>query len=70
VNGDYQPRREVQHDYVFNFDTGPASHKLLLGAVLVDYPQDTKTFSSGGTSTATNSQIDPFNPQFPGTGLG
>ena len=67
VNGDYQPRREVQHDYVFNFDTGPASHKLLLGAVLVDYPQDTKTFSSGGTSTATNSQIDPFNPQFPGT---
>jgi iron complex outermembrane receptor protein len=55
VNGDYQPRREIQHDYVFSFDTGPASHKLLVGAVLVDYPEDTKTYSSGGTSTATSS---------------
>jgi iron complex outermembrane receptor protein len=67
VNGDYQPRRELQHDYVFTFDTGPASNKLLIGAVLVDYPEDTKTYSNGGTSTASNSQIDPFNPQFPGT---
>jgi iron complex outermembrane receptor protein len=67
VNGDYQPRREIQHDYVLNFDTGPASHKLLLGAVLVDYPEDTKTYSSGGTSATTSSPIDPFNPQFPGT---
>jgi iron complex outermembrane receptor protein len=66
VNGDYQPRRELQHDYVFTFDTGPASHKLLVGAVLVDYPQDTKTYSNGGTSTATSNAIDPFNPQFPG----
>lgn len=66
VNGDYQPRREIQHDYALNFDTGPASHKLLVGAVLVDYPEDTKTFSSGGTSTATSSAIDPLNPQFPG----
>ncbi|HTZ21324.1 MAG TPA: TonB-dependent receptor plug domain-containing protein [Opitutaceae bacterium] len=65
VNGDYQPRREIQHDYALNFDTGPISHKLLLGAVLVDYPQDTKTYSNGGTSTATSPAIDPFNPQFP-----
>ena len=66
VNADFQPRRELQHDYVFSFDTGPASHKLLLGAVLVDYPEDTQTYSNGGTSTATSSKIDPFNPQFPG----
>ena len=66
VNGDYQPRRELQHDYVFSFNTGPASHKLLVGAALVDYPEDTKTYSSGGTSATTSSQIDPFNPQFPG----
>jgi iron complex outermembrane receptor protein len=66
INGDYQPRRELQNDYVFTFDTGPASHKLLVGAVLVDYPQDTRTYSSGGTSTTTSSKMDPFNPQFPG----
>ena len=66
INGDLQARREVQHDYVFTFDTGPASHKLLVGAVLVDYPEDTKTYSNGGTSTATSSAMDPFNPQFPG----
>ena len=65
VNADYQPRREIQHDYVFTFDTGPASNKLLVGAVLVDYPQDTKTYSNGGTSTATSPSFDPFNPQFP-----
>ena len=23
INPDYQPRRELQNDYVFNFDTGP-----------------------------------------------
>ncbi len=66
INGDYQPRRELQHDYVFSFSTGPASHKLLVGGVLVDYPQDTKTYSSGGNSAASSSQIDPLNPQFPG----
>jgi len=27
VNSDYQPRREVQNDYVFTFETGPASNK-------------------------------------------
>ncbi len=67
VNADFQPRRELQHDYVFSFDTGPASHQLLLGAVLVDYPEDTRTYSSGVTSTAASSPLDPFNPQFPGT---
>ena len=67
INGDYQPRREIQHDYVFTFDTGPISNKLLLGAVLVDYPQDTKTYSNGGTSTATSNSMDPYNEQFPGT---
>ena len=66
INGDYQPRRELQHDYAFNFNTGPAAHKLLVGAVLLDYPQDTKTYSNGGTSTASSSPIDPLNPQFPG----
>lgn len=64
VNGDYQPRRELQNDYVFNFATGSVGHTLLVGADLVDYPQDTKTYSSGGTSTATSSPIDPFNPPY------
>ncbi len=67
VNSDNQPRRELQHDYVFNFASGPVSHKLVVGGVLVDYPQDTQTYSNGGTSTATSSAIDPFNPKFPGT---
>jgi iron complex outermembrane recepter protein len=57
---DYQPRRELQNDYVFNFNTGPAAHKLLIGANLVDYPQETKTYSSGGNSNAASSAIDPF----------
>ena len=63
VNSDYQPRREVQNDYVFTFDTGPASHKLLVGADLLDYPRKTRFFDSGGAITATASSIDPFNPQ-------
>lgn len=66
INGDNQPRREFQNDYVFTFDTGPIDHKLLVGGVYVNYPQDTKTYSSGGTSTATSNAIDPFNPAFPG----
>jgi len=64
INGDYQPRRELQNDYVISFDTGPVGHKLLIGADILDYPQDTKTYSSGGTSTATSSAIDPFNPPY------
>lgn len=67
INPDYQPRRELQNDYVFNFDTGPVAHKLLVGADLIDYPQTTKTYSSGGNSTAVSSGIDPFNPTYPGT---
>jgi len=67
INADTQARRELQNDYVLTFHTGPASHTLLLGAALVDYPEDTQTYSNGGTSTATSSPMDPFNPQFPGT---
>jgi iron complex outermembrane receptor protein len=67
INGDKQPRREFQNDYVFTFATGPIDHKLLVGGVYVNYPQDTKTYSSGGTSTATSNPIDPLNPMFPGT---
>jgi iron complex outermembrane receptor protein len=64
VNGDYQPRRELQNDYVFTFDTWVASHTLLLGTDLLDFPEDTKTYSSGSTSTAFSSAIDPFNPPY------
>ncbi|MFT3780956.1 MAG: TonB-dependent receptor [Nibricoccus sp.] len=64
VNGDVQPRRELQNDYIFTFSTGPVNHKLLVGGDLVDYPQDTKTYSSGGTSTASSTPIDPFNPPY------
>jgi iron complex outermembrane receptor protein len=63
---DYQPRREIQNDYVFNFGTGPVSHKLLIGGDLIDYPEKTKTYSSGSTSTAMSSPIDPFAPRTPG----
>jgi iron complex outermembrane receptor protein len=64
VDGDYQPRRELQNDYVFTFDTGPVGHKLLLGWDAYDSPEDTRTYSSGATSTATSSAIDPFNPPY------
>ena len=63
VNSDYQPRREIQNDYVFNFDTGPVSHKLLVGADLLDYPRKTRFYDSGGAITATATKLDPFNPQ-------
>jgi len=66
INPDYQPRREIQNDYVFNFNTGPVGHKFLIGGDLIDYPQKTKTYSSGSTSTATSSPIDPFAPRTPG----
>ncbi|MEO6992840.1 MAG: TonB-dependent receptor [Lacunisphaera sp.] len=66
INGDYQPRRELQNDYAFSFATGPVAHSLIVGAVLVDYPEDTQTYSNGGASTASSSPIDPFNPNFPG----
>jgi iron complex outermembrane receptor protein len=64
VDGDYQPRRELQNDYVFTFDTWDVNHKLLVGWDAYDSPEDTKTYSSGGTSTATSSAIDPFNPPY------
>ena len=67
INSDSQPRREFQNDYVFSFTTGPANHKLLLGADAIDYPQTTRTYSSGPNSTAVTSGIDPFNPTHPGT---
>jgi iron complex outermembrane receptor protein len=67
INSDYQPRREFQNDYVFSFTTGPATHKLLLGADAINYPQTTRTYSSSANSTAVTSGIDPFNPTHPGT---
>jgi iron complex outermembrane receptor protein len=64
VDGDYQPRRELQNDYVFTFDTWAVHHNLLVGWDAYDSPDDTKTYSSGGTSNATSSAIDPFNPPY------
>lgn len=61
------PHREVQNDYAFNFDTGPVSHKLLAGIDLSDFPAITRSWSNGGSSTATSSSIDPFNFTHPGT---
>ena len=69
INSDYQPRRELQNDYVFNFTTGPVAHQLLLGADLINYPESTRTYSSGVNSTATTSGIDPYQPSHPGTVL-
>jgi iron complex outermembrane receptor protein len=60
VDYDYQPRREVQADAVFNFDTGPASHKLLVGTTLLDYPENKSIYDSGSTSTATASSLNPL----------
>jgi iron complex outermembrane recepter protein len=67
IDADHQPRRELQNDYVFSFDTAGASHTFLLGANLIDFPQSTRTFSSGAFSNATTSGIDPFAPTYPGT---
>jgi outer membrane receptor for monomeric catechols len=67
IDSDYQPRRELQNDYVFNFATGPVAHQLLLGADLIDYPETTRTYSSGANSTAVTSGIDPLHPSHPGT---
>lgn len=55
------PRRTLQNDYVFTFNTGAASHKLLTGFEITDNTTQNRTFA--GTSSA----IDPFNPVFPGT---
>jgi iron complex outermembrane receptor protein len=63
INADYQPRREAQNDYVFNFITGPASHKLLIGLDAIDFPETTSTYSGIGTA----SPINPYNPIYPGT---
>jgi len=67
ISPDSQPRRELQNDYVFNFNTGSIRHKLLIGGDLIDYPEKTKTYSSGSTSTATSSSIDPFSVRTNGT---
>ncbi len=67
INGDNQPRREFQNDYVFTFPTGRAEHQLLLGVGYIDYPETTKTYSSGSGSTATANATDPFAPVFPGS---
>jgi iron complex outermembrane receptor protein len=61
------PGREVQNDYVFTFRTGPVDHRLLVGGVIREDIRSDATFSSGSTSTATSSPIDPINPTFPGS---
>lgn len=60
------PRREIQNDYDFTFNTGPAANTLLIGADLVDYPQHTEAWSSGGSSVASSPPINPFDPDHAG----
>jgi iron complex outermembrane recepter protein len=60
VDGIHYGRREVQNDYAFNFDTGPISHKLLVGADALDYPQRTRFFDKSGNNAIIN-KLDPFN---------
>ena len=67
IDPDYQPRREIQNDFLLNFQTGPVAHKLLLGLDGIDQPESTRTYSSGPASTASSSPIDPFAPVLPGT---
>jgi iron complex outermembrane recepter protein len=56
----YQPRREIQTDAVFNFDTWSVGHKLLVGATALDYPEKKYIYDSGGTSTATATPLNPL----------
>jgi len=56
----YQPRREIQADAIFNFDTWFASHKLLVGGTALDYPEKKYIYDSGGTSTATANPLNPL----------
>ncbi len=56
-----RPRRHVQNDYVLTFQTGPASHRLLVGGEWSDAPDIVASFPG------TSSPLDPFNPRFPGT---
>jgi len=60
VNGDVFTRDEIQNDYVFNFATGPVSHKLLVGGMMLKYPEKKKFYDSAGNN-ATVSALDPFN---------
>ena len=55
------PRRTIQMDWVFTFNTGIARHKLLVGGDFTD--NTTHSITYPGSSSA----IDPFNPAFPGT---
>jgi len=54
------PRREVQNDYAFNFDTGPVSHSLLVGLDASDFPAISKSWNNSSTSTASSTAINPF----------
>jgi iron complex outermembrane recepter protein len=67
INPDYQPRREVQHDWIVTFAAGPTRHKFLLGGDVIDYPESARSYSAGPNSTASSNAIDPFNPRQPGT---
>lgn len=55
------PRRTLQNDYVFTFDTGPVAHKLLTGFEVTDNTTTNTTYAGS------SSPIDPFHPVFPGT---
>jgi iron complex outermembrane recepter protein len=66
INRDDQPRSELQNDYVFSFHTAHTTHTFLLGGDIIDYPEVTRTYSSGPLSTAQTVGIDPFNPSYPG----
>lgn len=67
VNRNAPSSAEIQNDYVFSFATGPVKHTLLVGGILRKDDTLQENFSSGSSSTATSSPIDPFNPTFPGT---
>jgi iron complex outermembrane receptor protein len=57
----YDPHREIQNDYAFNFTTGPVSHKLLLGGSAADFPVK-NTYWTGSGSLATVGPINPLAP--------
>lgn len=54
-------RTHVQGDLVFTFDTGAASHRLLVGGELSDAPDEVRGFSG------TSSPVNPFALGTPGT---
>jgi iron complex outermembrane receptor protein len=54
-------RTHFQGDLVFNFDTGPAGHRLLAGGELSNAPDEVRSYAG------TSSPVDPFNLRVPGS---